>query len=141
MNIAYLLRPKAEVAHIYDDSTVRQGMEKIRKLGYNAVPVIRKDGRYVTTVSQADFLAYILKCSDDHQGQISLKDFEDVLIKDMISIDKNPPAMITAQPEDLVFRAMEQNFIPVVDDSGSFIGIITRGDILKYLATSTSREI
>ncbi len=34
--------------------------------------------------------------------------------------------------EDLIGRAMEQNFIPVVDDDKHFIGIITRRDIIGY---------
>jgi predicted transcriptional regulator len=34
--------------------------------------------------------------------------------------------------EDLIGRAMEQNFVPVVDDQEHFIGMITRRDIIKY---------
>lgn len=34
--------------------------------------------------------------------------------------------------EDLIMKAMNQNFIPVLDDKKSFIGIITRKDIIKY---------
>ena len=34
--------------------------------------------------------------------------------------------------EDLIGRAMEQNFVPVIDDQGHFIGIITRRDIIGY---------
>ena len=33
---------------------------------------------------------------------------------------------------DLIGRAMEQNFVPVIDDQGHFIGIITRRDIIGY---------
>ena len=34
--------------------------------------------------------------------------------------------------EDLIERAMEQNYVPVVDDEEHFIGIITRRDIIGY---------
>ena len=34
--------------------------------------------------------------------------------------------------EDLIGKAMEQNFVPVVDDEKHFIGIITRRDIIGY---------
>ena len=34
--------------------------------------------------------------------------------------------------EDLLSVAAEQNFVPVVDDKGAFIGIVTRSSILKY---------
>ena len=52
----------------------------------------------------------------------------------------NPPgAKSTVQPvrvdtrvEDLISVAADQNFVPVVDDKGDFIGIVTRSRILKY---------
>lgn len=34
--------------------------------------------------------------------------------------------------ESLILAAKAQNFVPVVDDSNTFIGIIKRGDIISY---------
>ena len=34
--------------------------------------------------------------------------------------------------EDLLDKAINQNYVPVIDDKGSFIGIITRKEIIKY---------
>ena len=34
--------------------------------------------------------------------------------------------------EDLLDRAINQNYVPVVDDQGYFIGIITRKAIIRY---------
>ena len=34
--------------------------------------------------------------------------------------------------EDLFDCAINQNFVPVLDDMGYFIGIVTRKDIMKY---------
>ena len=34
--------------------------------------------------------------------------------------------------EDLIKKAMNQNFVPVVDDQNKFIGIITRKSIIEY---------
>ncbi|MDY6315508.1 MAG: CBS domain-containing protein, partial [Clostridia bacterium] len=59
-NIAYFLIPKNEVAYLYNDCTVRQGIEKMRFHGYSAIPVIDKDGKYVRTVSEGDFLGYVI---------------------------------------------------------------------------------
>ena len=33
-------------------------------------------------------------------------------------------------------RAVQQNFVPVVDDWGTFIGIVTRQDIIRYFIDS-----
>ena len=39
---------------------------------------------------------------------------------------------MTATVEELVLLAMNQNFVPVIDDRKVFIGIVTRSDILQY---------
>ena len=43
MNVISLLTPKAQVAYLYDDFTVRQGLEKLRAHGYTAIPVLARD--------------------------------------------------------------------------------------------------
>ena len=42
------------------------------------------------------------------------------------------PVHADSNMEDLLDRAINQNFVPVVDVPGSFIGIITRKSIIKY---------
>ena len=42
------------------------------------------------------------------------------------------PVHINSNMEDLLDRAINQNYVPVVDDQGYFIGIITRKAIIKY---------
>lgn len=44
----------------------------------------------------------------------------------------NIPVRVTTGMYDLVQRASSQNFVPVVDDKDTFIGIITRSAIIKY---------
>ena len=42
------------------------------------------------------------------------------------------PVHADADMEDLLDRAINQNYVPVVDDQGYFIGIITCKEIIKY---------
>ena len=39
---------------------------------------------------------------------------------------------VNTSMHELIDRAARQNFIPVVDDKNTFIGIITRRAIIKY---------
>ena len=138
MNIAYFLTPKSSVAYLYDDCTFRKGLEKMRHRGYAAIPVISRDGRYVGTVSEGDFLWRILEPGASGQdGSFSMRDMERLQIRDILKSDR-PPVRITVSMEDLVTSAMKQNFVPVVDDLGSFIGIVTRKDIIRYLSEQKS---
>ena len=142
MNIAFLLRPKSEVAFLYDDFSLRQGLEKMKHHGYTAIPVIDREGHYITTISEGDILWFILKDIPDGKSlsEIPMQSLEKVRISDVLHPDKNPPAKITSTAEELTNRAMEQNFIPVTDDSGSFIGMVTRRDIIRNLMVSSELE-
>lgn len=127
MNILFLLRIKNDVRYIYDDNTLRQGLEKMKGHGYTAIPVITREGDYVGTISEGDFLWHIIK-----YGRGSLKDQEKYSVRDIIRKDYMRPVKVSATAEELVDSAMNQNFVPVVDDRNKFIGIVTRRDIIKY---------
>ena len=138
MNIAYFLLPKNRVAYLYDDYTFRQGLEKMRHHGYTAIPVISRDGKYVGTVSEGDFLWRLLSDEQDSQRACSMKDLEQLRVRDILRETQYLPVRITVSMEELLSSAMNQNFIPVVDDTGSFIGIVTRKDIIRYFAEGKS---
>ena len=138
MNIAYFLLPKNRVAYLYDDYTFRQGLEKMRHHGYTAIPVISRDGKYVGTVSEGDFLWRLLSDERDRQRACSMKDLEQRRVRDILRETQYLPVRITVSMEELLSSAMNQNFIPVVDDTGSFIGIVTRKDIIRYFAEGKS---
>ena len=127
MNIAFFLKPKSQVAYLHAGNTLRQGLEKMRRHGFTAVPVIAKDGSYLGSVSEGDFLRRILEL-----GTVENAVMEAVRIDDIVDADRHPPVRITATMEDLLYRALEQNFVPVIDDRGAFMGIVTRHDILQY---------
>ena len=132
MNVAFFLKPKSEVAYLYSDYSVRQGLEKMCYHGYSSIPVLDREGRYVTTVSEGDFLWYIISGENNENEQIDIKNVEDLCVRDIIKSEKNPPVKITASMEVLLEKAMDQNYVPVVDDRDLFIGIITRRDVIKY---------
>ena len=129
MNVAFFLIPKSRVAYLTEGSSFRQGMEKLHRHGYTAIPVISREGKYLGSVSEGDFLWNIMS-----MGSVDSRDLEAARIDEIIS-DRTPPVPVTASIEGLMERALEQNFIPVVDDKNTFIGIITRRSIIKYCQT------
>lgn len=141
MNIAYFLIPKRSVAYLYDDCTFRQGLEKMRHHGYTAIPVIARDGRYIGTVSEGDFLWRLLDEGMENGSLCSMKELEQLRVRDILRGNNYPSVRITVTMEELITSAMNQNFIPVVDDSDSFIGLVTRKDIIRYFSNQrTSME-
>ncbi len=122
-----ILKPKETVKYIYEDSTLRQGLEKMRAHSYTALPVINKEGKYIGTVSEGDFLYYIL----DKQSN-NMRANEKYKISDILRPDFNPAVKINVSMDEVLNRALNQNFVPVTDDFDTFIGIVTRQDIIKY---------
>ena len=129
MNILFFLTPKSEVAYIHDDESLRQVLEKMEDHKYSAVPIISRQGTYVGTITEGDLLWYI-----KNQLDLNLQEARRILITNVPRRSDNTPVSIDSNMEDLLDKAMKQNFVPVLDDKKSFIGIVTRKDIMKYFA-------
>ncbi|MGL4912648.1 MAG: CBS domain-containing protein [Romboutsia sp.] len=127
MNILFFLTPKSEVAYIYESYTMRQALEKMEYHRYSAIPIINDDGKYVGTITEGDLL-WTLK----NDFSLDLKSVEDIPIMNIKRRMDNAPVSVNANIEDLISKSMNQNFVPVIDDQKTFIGIIKRRDIIEY---------
>lgn len=128
LNIVFLLRPKSQVSYIYDDNTVRQGIEKMKAHGYTAVPVITRDGLYVGTITEGDLLWNVL---EKYNGNI--KSLEKQKVHEIVRKSFNPSVPVSTKIDELLNRVCKQNFVPIVDDRGAFMGIVTRKSVIEYL--------
>ncbi len=128
MNILFFLRPKSGVTYLTLGNSLRQGLEKMRNSGYTEIPVVDKEGNYVGTVSQGDFLWKIL---DENFTDMQMAEHTPI---DTLVSKRNAAVSINTTMEDLLSKAIDQNFVPVVDDFGAFVGMVTRKAIIKYFA-------
>lgn len=135
MNIAFFLTPKNEVIYEYLDSTMRQVIEKMEHHGYTAIPLIDKEGKYVGTLTEGDLL-WKLKNAPD----LNFRNTENVRVHDISRKRKHKSVSISADVESLIYLATSQNFVPVVDDEGIFIGIIKRSDIINYCYSEMKKK-
>ena len=126
-NILFFLTPKAMCAYIYDDFSVRQALEKMETAGYAALPILNKRGEYRGTLTEGDLL-WALKnmCNMDIRMAEARRIMEISRRKDHV------PVRVNTNMRELVRRASSQNFVPVVDDKDTFIGIVTRSNIVKF---------
>ncbi|MCI7057835.1 MAG: CBS domain-containing protein [Candidatus Enteromonas sp.] len=127
MNITFFLLPKIKVEFLLENFSLRQAIEKMEYHRYSVVPVLSKDGKYLYSLSEGDILYAMTKNK--------LK-FEDLTKIHLESIERDrdvKPVSINSSMDDLVKLIVDQNFVPVVDDRGVFIGIITRKAVINYL--------
>ena len=127
MNILFFLTPKAKCAYLRAEDSLRQTMERMDHAGFMALPILAADGSYCGTLTEGDLL----------------RAFRDLALMDMRQAEKHNimectirrevnAVPVTTQITDLLNTAIDQNFVPVVDDKNAFIGIVTRRVILQY---------
>ena len=122
-------------AYLYDDFTIRQALEKMEVAGYTSIPILSRKGEYRGTLTEGDLLWAMKNMCNMDMRQAEARRITE------ISRRKNyMPVRITASMQDLIERASQQNFVPVVDDYGAFIGLVPRKAIIQYLQDRLYRE-
>ncbi len=128
MNVFRFIIPKSSVEYIYEKSTVRQALEKMRYHRYVAIPVIKDDGTYSGTLRSDDILKYFL-AGETFKASAADK----ALVAEILDTGYCKPLYHSASMNELFEMAKEHNFVPVVDDRNCFIGIVLRRDVLSFL--------
>src|SRR5262245_8302453 len=100
----------------------------MRRSGYTAIPILDDEGRYLGTITEGDLLRKLVEDLDR-----TFRDTEE--LKAVIR-----PVGIEANVEELLTRAVEQNFVPVIDGRGAFIGIVRRSAIIGQCAGVLSQR-
>ncbi len=129
MNILFFLIPKSQVAYAEDASSIRQVVEKLSYHHYTAIPLLSKDGKYVRTISEGDIFWFV-----KDQRDRNYKKAEDVPVSLVPCRRQLESIRFDADRNDLLHLAINQNFVPVLDEKGIFMGIITRKSIILYFA-------
>ena len=127
LNLLFFLTPKASCSYLYDDYSLRQAIERMEINGYAALPILSRSGEYRGTLHEGDILWAVKNlCNFDW------KVAENTNIMDIQRRYDNQPVSVTADMQTLLMKAADQNFVPVVDDKGDFIGMVTRRAIMRY---------
>ena len=131
-NILFFLTPKAMCAFLYDDYTLRQALEKMETAGFATLPILNRRGEYRGTLTEGDLL-WALK----NMCYMDMRQAEARRIMEIARRKDNIPVRVNTSMHELIERATYQNFVPVVDDKDTFIGIVTRRGIIKYCQEKT----
>jgi CBS domain-containing protein len=132
MNILFLLLPKNQVDFLFEDFTVRQALEKVEGKRYSMIPVInRKTGKYERSLMEGDFLYYLM------HNRLSFADLEKMALKEVPASREIQAVGVNCQIKELYDKIVDQNFVPVVDDNGVFIGIVTRKAVMRTLLSDS----
>ena len=127
MNILFFLTPKAMCAYVDADDTIREAMGRMEASGYTALPILDRAGGYCGVLTEGDLL-WAMK----NMCYMDMRQAEARRVMEIARRKDNVPVRVTTSMHELVERASNQNFVPVVDDKDAFIGLITRKAIIRY---------
>ena len=128
MNLLSLLTPKTMTFYATSKSSLRQVIEKMDYHRFSVIPIIDEDGKYVNSLSEGDILRYV-----KHQNRFDIEELENVNVEEIERHRPYEAARIDASFDELVQMSLNQNFIPIIDDRGIFIGIVRRSAVIKSL--------
>ncbi len=135
MNILFYLLPKKEVAYILDHFTIRQALEKMEYHHYSTIPVLNENGEYLYSISEGDFLWYI------KNHKLNFNNLEKVSVSEIKPAREIKPIRIDAKMTQLLSLIVNQNYVPVIDDRNTFIGIVTRRSVITYFTSQYAESI
>ena len=133
MNLLFFLTPKQDVLYIYEDFTLRQTLEKWANQRYATIPVLRRNGEYLGTMTEGDLLWGI-----KNTHGLDLESSEEVPISSFARRDYKAVPVTTSMNE-LFSAVLDQNFVPVVDDRNVFIGLVRRSSVMQYFLKSVQK--
>ena len=136
MNVLFYLTPKCDCAYLEESDSLRQALEKMEARRYSTIPILSRKGNYIGTITEGDLLWNI-----KNKFGLDLHKAEHIRITEIDRRKDYMPVSIRSKMEDLIELALQQNFVPVEDDDGSFIGLITRQEILKYFYKKNKKGV
>lgn len=129
MNVLKSLIPKAEVSTLQGGDTLRAAIEKMSHYHFTTIPVVSEQGHYLYSISTGDILFYL------KEHDMTLKEMESVPLE-VVPIYRPILALpVTAESQEIVHALLNQNYVPLVDERGIFIGIITRKKLFDTVRT------
>ena len=134
MNLLFFLTPKQDVLYIYEDFTLRQTLEKWANQRYATIPVLRRNGEYLGTLTEGDLLWGI-----KNTHGLDLESSEEVPISSFARRRDYKAVPVTTSMNELFSAVLDQNFVPVVDDRNVFIGLVRRSSVMQYFLKSAQK--
>ena len=108
MNILFFLTPKEDVAHVDEDDTLRQVLEKMEHHGYTAIPLLSREGKYIGTITEGDLLWFL-----KDRNFPDLKLLEDMPITSIERRRDNQAVKIDESMENLFDKVMNLSLIHI----------------------------
>ncbi|RCW71840.1 cyclic-di-AMP-binding protein CbpB [Saliterribacillus persicus] len=127
IKVSELMIPAEKVAHVQLGNPIEHALLVLVQSGYSSVPVLDPSYRFCGTIGKTAILKSVLGIERFEMELLSQRKVEEVMRTDIPSLHKDTD-FLTCMKTVINFA-----FACVVDENGSFEGILTRRAILKQV--------
>ncbi len=139
---------KESVITVNPENTLSEALEVLARHRISGLPVVDRDLRVVGVLSKTDIIAGVLKDADESvdelvagmvyrflRGKIDPTQLDEVLVEQVMTrrVYKARPNTPLREIAELMVKH-EINRVPIVDQEGLLVGIVTRSDLLTVLS-------
>jgi len=135
---------RRDVVSVRADAPMRAAVGALVGREFRALPVVDDEGRLVGMVANTDLLAggltarlELLSAMTDEAREAVLAGLPDRSVRDVMRSDPS-----TLRPDDTLAKATrrmseeQRKRLPVVDEAGRLVGVLSRADVLRAVAES-----
>lgn len=134
MKASEISTPKNKVDYIYSDLSIGEAIKILEKRRYQMVPVVERGSfRYLYSLSSSDILRKIV--GEDKVKEVLEEPVSNCPIRRLVLA-----APASTPIEEIFDLSANQNYVPLVDEKGAFVGILTRKAFLYYLQSKGQVE-
>lgn len=128
MFVNNLMLAKEDIISVAPEDSIEKALEGIKKNDFLSIPVV-KNGIFYGAASKEDILSFYYENTIDQHCVVDLSQYK---IKEIMRKDL-PTVLLKDYIEDAAYllEVNKATFVAVLDDEGSFMGIITHKAILK----------
>ena len=132
MNLLFFLTPKQDVLYIYEDFTLRQTLEKWANQRFATIPVLKRNGEYVGTITEGDILWGIKNLHG-----LDLEASEDVPISSFPRRRDYKAVTVTTDMPSLLQAAIDQFMSSYATDTQITDRAVENGDTVNLTYTGS----
>lgn len=142
------------VVSITGSATLKEAAELLSNQDFSGVPVVDEQNKLIGILSETDLVRYAdqvavvpltnlsrwISPHAEMKDLVALRQGIDLLAKTKVAQVMTKKVYTATEDEDVitVARLMNRrkiNRVPIVDKEGRLVGIVTRGDLVAYMAT------
>ncbi len=134
MKAKELVTNKKKITYVYGDSTLEEAIKAFAKSSYSMIPVLeRVSDRYLYSITATDVLNWM---AAGH----SLEEAEKTPLSALSLTRLIASCQENAEVSSIADLVANQNYVPLVDEKGVFVGLVTRKSLIFRLLGELDRR-